>query len=378
MANGYCTSILAHIEALAGTNPAKKLPVLGFLNAILSNMDGSVKEQPINQGNEMGHTRPLVVKYRKRGTIDEVSDTESCDASTSPVYNEFTLPSLLYRQISFWLPDATIRQYCKDVSEKVKISGDAAVMDGDTAVMREIYDLLVEKGGTLLQAVNQALVTQMSTQFGTNIVTGNNNATPLTFNLGSNAMQDAFVRLMSDLSDNEMTRNITIVGNGPFTSIEDIRRWFANAAADNGINKAQMLADIPRIWKDNSTKTIWGANQIGVFEKGSIHLMSQNNYEGSFARKLANSTLFTMSLPVEEYNIQQEFLRKLRFDVQLREIDCPTQINIDGTPTTVSEGVEVILKWRGNLFVKPEELFDAADPLFGTNGTLRYSITESA
>jgi hypothetical protein len=381
MANGYCLPLLQHIEAIAGTNPAKKLSPLGFTQMILSGMDGSAREQPINQDQfGGGHTRGLTVKYRTRPLVSAVSDTESaCDTGNTPAYQEFTLPSLLYREYPLYIPNSLIRQYCKDASEMVSINGSgAAEMDGQTQVMREVYEMLVEAGGAMLASINQALVTQMATQWGENIVTGDNTATSISFSLQNNSMQDAFVRLMTDLRENEVCNDVMMVGNGPFANIELVRQWFANAAADNGINKAAMLNSMPRVWWDKDTKTIWGANQVGVFEKGSVHLMTRNYYTGSFAQRLANSNYFSMALPVNEYHCPQEYLEKLMFDVQLKEIDCPTQVTVNGVETTVKEGILLILKWNGSLFVKPTNLYHADDPLYGTNGTYRYQITESA
>jgi len=380
MANGYCPSILQHIEALAGVNPAKKLRPLGFTQSILSSMDGSAREQPLTKDQyDAGHVRSISVKYRKRPLESDVSDTESaCDTGNTPAYEEFMLPSLIYREYPLYIPNSLIRQYCKDSSEMVKINSEgAAEMQSETLVMREVYEMLVEGGQAMLGSINKALVTEMGTQWGKNIVSGDNTATPLTFNLNSNTMDDAFIRLLADLRENEICNDIFMVGNGPFANLDLVKNWFADGAAANGMNKARLMGDKPPVWYDKDTRDIWGANNIGVFEKGSIHLMNRTMYTGSFAQRLANSNFFSMALPVSEYHCPQDYLDKLMFDVQIKEIDCPTQVTVNGVESTVSEGVLLILKWRGGLFVKPTGLYFNEDPLYGTNGTLRYNISES-
>ena len=378
MANGYCTPLLAHMEALSGNNPAKKLSPLGFTKAVLSSMDDSVSAE-LNQQYEAGHQRGISVAYRERPLESVVSTTPSgCESAVTPAKKEFILPDMLYREVSFYMSDSLIRQYCKDSSECVKLNASgASEMNGDTSAMREVYDMLVEYGGVLMQSVNKALVTQAAIGFGKNIVSGLTTARNLEFTLGSNGMQDAFISLMADLRENEITNEVVMVGNGPFANLDLIRKWFANAAADNGINKANMMASFPGVFYDKDTKTIWGEDQIGVFEKGSLALISHNKYVNSFARRLGSSEFFSMALPVQEYGVPQQYLDKLMFDVQIREIDCPQNMNINGTANTkVEQGVQVILSKRFSLWQRPATLYAAGDPLVGTNGALRYTISE--
>src|SRR5690606_37937687 len=193
-----------------------------------------------------------------------------------------------------------------------------------TAVMKEVYSMIVEQLGALISNLNAALVTQMSTQFGVNAVTGAATSTALTFDLNTNGMQDAFVRLMSALRENEIcdTDQLAFVGNGPFSNLDLIRNWFANGPADNGINKAALMNSFPNVFFDKDTRSIWGANQIGVFEKGSVALINYPQYVGNFARRLANSEYFTMNVPISEYCCPQQYLDRLQFDVQIKEMDC--------------------------------------------------------
>lgn len=377
MANGYALPILQHIAALAGTNPARKLSPLGFLQMLLSRMDDSVKW---SQQYKDGHETSLKVKFRRRPLKSQVRDTESnCDQAASPSYEEFDVPNLVHREVSFWLSNAQIRQYSTDASQLVKINpaSGAAELQRETQVMKEVYDLFIEYGAVLLAAINEALVTQMATQFGNNVVTGSNAARALTFSLGTVGMQDALVQLMTDWRENELGDDVGIVGHGPFANLEMIKKFYSQMPNQQGFNMAAMAQGLPNVWYDKDAKAIWGANQVGVFAKGSVHLLTRNLYTGNFAGKLANSSFFTMALPVNELTVPQQFLDRLLFDVQIKEVDCPTEIEVNGVPTTVREGVIVFLKKKFSLFTLPE-MYQAGDPLFGTNGNLRYQITATA
>ncbi|MBK7882500.1 MAG: hypothetical protein IPJ81_00660 [Chitinophagaceae bacterium] len=372
--NGYCEPILSHIEALTSCNPAKKLSPLGFTQMVLCCMDGSVT--PLNDGNANGHTKELTVRYRKRPLESDVSDTPSaCDTALTKYYSEFSIPNMLYREYAIYVPDDLIRQYCEDSSKYVKLNADGnAVMQEESSVMKEVYDMLIEGGGAILKSINKALVTQMATQFGINVVTGNNNAVPLDFALGTNVMQDALIRLMTDWRENEICDSVCMVGNGPFANLDLVKAMFSGSN-NQGIDQGKLANMLPSVNFDKDTRTVWGNNQIGVFEKGSLALLTRNKNVGNFARKLANSNFFTMALPVNEYCCPQDCLEKMIFDVQVKEIDCETSMNINGEDTTVGPGILVVLSKEFNLFVKPPNLYEDADPLFGTNGTLRYSIT---
>lgn len=376
MPNGYATPILQHIAAVTGTNPAKKLSPLGMLSMVLTAMDGST--QLLNSRDELGHTRDLTVKYRKRVLESAVSDEGmTCDSGATPVYNEFGLPGFIQRTYQLFVPDSLIRQYTTDASQFVVMDNGIPNIRKQTNAMKEVYDMFIEGGGAVLRSINKSLVTLMSTQFGDNTVTGDNLARALSFSLGTTGMNDAMVQLISDWRENEFSDSVMMVGNGPFANYDLIRQILSNQASDQGINQSALSNMIPKVYFDKDTRAIWGANQIGVFEKGSVHFITRNDYVGSFGRTIGNSTFFTMALPVSEYNgIPVENLDKLLFDIQVKEFDCATELTINGVVSTTSgPGVLININKQFNLFTKPTGIYDPADPLYGTNGTLRYAIT---
>ncbi|MBX7227834.1 MAG: hypothetical protein K1X55_17495 [Chitinophagales bacterium] len=366
------------MSAVSQYNPERKLQPLGFLQMILSTMEGRAELKPINNDlYDQGHERDLKVYYRKRPTKSEVRTTESgCDVASPRAREEFNLPALDHAEVSFWMPDALIRQYEKDASQNIVINQQTGRVDqfkGQTAVMKEVYDNLFMYAGVLLAKINEMLVADMATQFGVNVTTGNNAAKPLSFQIGTVALQDALVQLLSDFRENEMDM-VSICGNGAFANWDVIRDIYSTFPNLQGVNMQAMSGKLPKVWYDKDTAGIWGANQVGVFEKGSIELLTRNKYIGNFKSRLGTSSFFTMAMPVNELAVPQQFLDRMLLDVQIKEVDCPTEITIDGTPTTVTEGIIIFLKKKFKLFVAPD-MYDATDSLAGSNGTLRYELT---
>jgi len=376
MANGYALPILKHISALTGWDPARKIGPLGFLQMVLSRMDDSVQW---SQNYKDGHETQLKVKFRKRPLKSEVRDYDAgCDVASNPSYEEYTVPGLLHREVSFHLTSAQIRQYTEDASKMITLdqTSGAYNLAKSTQIMNEVYSLFIEYGNALLASINEGLVTQMATSFGVNTTTGDNNAKAVSFSLGTVAMQDALVSLMSDWRENELTDDVAFVGSGPFSNLDLIKKFYSSMANSQGFNMAQLTGSLANVWFDKDARAIWGTNHVGAFAKGSVHLLTRNYYEGSFKQHLANSTFFTMSLPTQDQVVPLQFLDRLKFDVQIREVDCPTEIDLNGVPTTIKEGVVIYLKKDFSLFTLPE-LYKVGDPLVGTNGTLRYNISAS-
>jgi hypothetical protein len=67
------------------------------------------------------------------------------------------------------------------------------------------------------------------------------------------------------------------------------------------------------------------------------------------------------------------------FDYQMRYLDCPeavaTMNDYYGNPVVGNRGWQMIISKKVGLFQPPTNAWKASDPLFGTNGSLRYTIT---
>ena len=69
------------------------------------------------------------------------------------------------------------------------------------------------------------------------------------------------------------------------------------------------------------------------------------------------------------------------FDFQLRYLDCPEAVaGVDdyyGAPIAGYRGYQMIISKTCGLFQMPSDQFKASDFLVGSNGILRYTITNS-
>lgn len=366
MANGFCPDLLFHINEIAGENaPGKKMHVAGFLAMLLCCQNSSVS--PLNDAFSNGHSRGLNIKYRRRPLRSDVQAEDNCDINTQPGYQEWTIPQLLHRQISFHIADDLIRQYCIDAS-RMRTTGAPP-----TAVMNEVYDLIVEHANALMSRINEDLVIAQATEFGANTTTGSSTGKFININRNGNdfALDDGIVEMMQDRLENEICGDVCIVGGGLYSAFNQSRILACCNAAGMDLSRV----GIPNFFFDKDSQVIWGANSIGMFANGSVKFISRNKYVGpAFTGQKGNSFFTTLPLPVNEFGCADECLRDLVMDMQLKYFDCPTETENDGL---VDRGWQVILAKDFHLWTQPDDAFQSGDPLEGTNGTLKYIISNN-
>lgn len=366
MAQGFCPDLLYHINEIAGENaPGRKMHVAGFLAALLCCQNSSVS--PLNDAYDGGHNRPLRVKYSRRPTLDDVQDEANCDINSQPVYEEWMLPNLIHRSHSFHIPDNMVRQYCIDAS-RMRATGAPP-----TQVMQEIYDRIIEAANIVLRAVNVATVTAMATEFGVNTTTGSDGGKLINIPRNGNdfVLDNGVIDMMQDLQENEFCGDPCIVGGGLYAAYDKARMIACCNAAGLDLSRT----GVPNFFFDKDTQSIWGANTIGVFAPGSVKFVSQNKYVGpAFAGQRGLSWFTTLPFPVNEFGCPDECLRDLRFDMQIRYNDCAIPLDGGGT---LQPGWQVIISKDFNLWVQPTDAYNSGDPLEGTNGTLKYFVTNS-
>lgn len=365
MASGFCPNLLYHINEIAGENaPGRKMNVAGFLAMLFCCQNSSVS--PVNDPFEGGHRRPLQIKYSRRPLVSDVQDEENCDINTQPTYEEWTLPGLLHRQISFHIADDLIRQYCIDAS-RMRTTGAPP-----TQVMQEVYERIIEHANTLLASINQALVAQQATEFGVNVQTGSSGGKLININRDGTefALDNGVVDMFHDFSLNQICGVPCIVGEGTYAAFTQAQLLACCNAG--GMNLAQ--ANLPRFFTDFDSQVIWGQNAIGVFAPGSVKFIGPNKYIGNWSGPRGTSTFTTLPLPVQEFGCADDCLRDLRLDMQIKYNDCPVD---DGNGGTLLPGWQVILSKDFALWTQPDNAFQAGDYLEGTNGTLKYFVTNS-
>lgn len=365
MPNGFCPALLKHITEAGMTDPNTKIPKLGFLQMILCCMDGSVQ---LADGQDAGHTRDLTVWYRDRVSLDNVTDTDpGCDTAFSRQRKELTLPAVHSQYAQEYFDLNEIRKYCSDASDPVSF--------GRTRVMRDIYDRILGLVAAVIRKVDADLVASMSTQFGVNLTTGTTAAKPIVYDPASAAGYTDIIRtILLDAEENELCDAPCIVGNGTITALE-LEKQIALGMNSAGLDIRALYNMLPRIFSDKNTKTSWGANQFGVFDKGSLALINAPQYVNNFDLDIANTKMFNYGFPAAEYQCPQDCLDAFDMDVRITEIDCPRTITLNGVATPVGPGYLVTVSKSYALFVKPGTVYAAGDPLAGVNGTFSYEVT---
>jgi hypothetical protein len=131
---------------------------------------------------------------------------------------------------------------------------------------------------------------------------------------------------------------------------------------------------VPTFFFDKDTQTIWGNNTVGLFAPGSAKFISRNRYVGpGWSGQRGTSFFSTLPLPVNEFGCADDCLRDLVLDMQIRYNDCP----VDTGDGTIDRGIQVILSKQFALWVQPDNAFQATDELYGTNGTLKYFVSNT-
>lgn len=369
MSQGFCPALLVNINDVANGNaPGKKLQIAGFLAALFccQNSSVSVLQEQFDQNT----IRPMTVKYTVRPTLNDISFVDSCDVDRQPGYSEWTINTPGFVQSGFFIPDSQMNQYCIDAQATQSIG------QPPTGVMREIYDRIVETANILLLAIDQDLVTQMATKFGYNTTT--NHPTGKVININQDAtkfiLDNGIIDMMRDIQENEICGEPCIVGSGLFAAYDKSRALAC--CSTNGQDMSKATA--PNFFFDKQTQNIWGPNSIGLFAPGSVKFIGRNIYSGAGAGNKGASIFTTFLLPVDEFGCNlDDCLRDLKFDLQLKYIDCSTTLNINGVPTQVNRGWSAIVSKRYAMWVQPTNAYDPADTLANTNGTLKYFITNN-
>jgi hypothetical protein len=239
--------------------------------------------------------------------------------------------------------------------------------------MSEVYDLIIEGANIVMKSINVALVTAMATEFGVNTTTGSSTGKVININRSGNdySLDDGIVEMMTDITENEICGVPCIVGGGLFNAYTQAKALTCcnNAGLDIG------AADTPRFFFDKDTQTIWGRDSIGLFAPGSVKFISRNKYIGNWAGPRGLSFFTTLPLPVTEFGCADDCLRDLVLDMQLRYNDCAAD---DGNGGTIEPGMQVILSKDFALWAQPDNAFQPGDELEGTNGMLKYFITNTS
>lgn len=370
MAQGFCPALLRNINDVAeGNAPGRKLAIAGFLSALFCCQNSSVN--PVNDQFDGASYRPLTVSYRKRPLVSEVSTTDDCNVDRVPQDLEWTLPGLSIAKHSFYISDDQLQQYCTDAIATQSVG------KPPTPTMRRIYDLMLESANIILRKINQTLELQMATRFGVNVTTGQSNGKVINVDQdgAKYVLDNGIIDMLRDIQENEICGEPCLVGNGLWAAWD--RAQAISCCNSAGMDMSKV--GLPRFFFDKDSVSAWGPNTAALLAPGSVKFISRNAYVGPFAGIRGSDWFGTFPMPVDEFGCNLDAcLRDLIFDVQIRTITCSTTVvGPGGGNITVNRGTEVILSKRYALWVQPADAYAVGDPLYDTNGTLRYYLTNT-
>lgn len=361
MALGFAPAILRDWADLAQKNyPGTKITPAGFLQLLLENTDIAGVKLVENTGHQLTAT----VKYKQRATLSQVAENDTCDIDLIPAYLEAPLTAVRIAKHATYFPLDTISKYLAEASNRVSLG------TSPTGVLKEIVDQIQYSANAIIQRIDTRLLGDVD--WGKNVVYGDDAVHDLNINKDAtvNDLDSGYAKLLNDAFENEFMGELLIAGSGKFNMAELYRTQGALTANQAGVNLAKFTGYkwYPDLWA--KTVANWGGDDIGVFAKGSIHLVDFNKYVGFRNVKLANSYFFQITIDVNG--------TPMKFDAQLREIDCPTTIlDIYGASGTYREGYQLILKKTYGLFQLPSDAFASSDRLTGVNGALHYNVTNT-
>jgi hypothetical protein len=250
--------------------------------------------------------------------------------------------------------------------------------DNFQGMLLEIYDTIIEECRGLIADINNDLLTAQSAAFGVNAVTGTNAAVTVNFTLSTatNPLTDGFTKLIDQAQQNEFNiQDAMLVGSGLINAYMIQHMYGSKGLAQNGLNTAA-LAMGKNYFFDIDAANAWGANKFGVFDKGSVQFLDVNRFTGFKAGVRPGSIFFNAPLPLADA-FGDPSISKMNFDFQIRYIDCPQSVEIDGTPTDVGRGWIVTIGKSFHQVNLPSDLYKTGDRLEGNNGTLLYTASNS-
>lgn len=366
MANGLAPYLLNDLKSLVdGSYTGQKVDLKGFLAMLVAGPGAN----PIQTNTVTGQKKEFRYWYRQRMIVGMTDTEAACNQVLTPARLETTISLNNVRQIAWHLPDELIATYTDEAAARVASPG----MPFTGGATNELMDLIMSGANAILGGINQDLLNLMT--WGKNKVTGNNSAT--TLNIGTtitNTLTAGMPKLIGDYKQNNLSGMPSVVGSGLFLNYILTQSY---KGLDSGGFNSQLATGMVNFFPDQDFATKWGADNIGVFEPGSVQLAEYMEYTGFKAGvKPGDSEYGVLVLPAFD---SMGNAIPVKFDFQLRYITCPTTLYdaYSGSSSTYNKGWSLILKKNFGLFQTPSDAYRTDDPNTSINGALRYNVTNS-
>jgi hypothetical protein len=372
MALGYCEAILMHQKFVMNQNaPETKVTASGFLAALLARgVQRTPDGDPFALASQTGHIRDLRLKSYQRTIPAEMKTDDNCEIDARPIYQEDVIDTVSTTKWTIQIDDETIAKYCDEASRTVAVGIAPSVMMQEhlAAIMAQMNGFIGHIDTQLLGAVT----------WGVNQVTGNNNAVTVNFNddTDANLFSEGWTKVLADYAQNEGFGTPIVVGSG-LVNAAAIQARIPGLTANSSLNNAAAASAIDYFY-DLYTGTAWGSNQFGVFQPGTLGLVTLDQFIG-FRRAVkqpkGNSYFFNMPINVALPGAET-ITNDLNIDFQFKYYDCPTTVTIGYEEVTIGRGWALTMIKNYALW-QPQNSFKTGDRLDGNNGSLRYTATNA-
>lgn len=355
-------------EVFQGAAPSKKVRTPGYLKMLIDNELPNILSSTIDNGS--GHIKDVKIRYKPRLKTGMTATEDNCSIQGNPSYLEATIPALSFRKYSLFLEDSVVNTYTEEASRTILVG------KPQTELMAEMWDNILDAANGLFGDINIDLLADQVAAFGVNAVTGTNAASTLNFPLSTatSNLSEGITKLMNDMLVNEGdASNLVMVGSGLISNYYLKHAENALVGA-NGFDPNKITH--PALYHDLYTGSAWGANQFGAFQKGSVKLINVNRFAGKFGGDKLKTILGTINLPVMD-SLNGNQLKSFKFDFQLRYNECPGDLEINGETVTVGRGYILDLMANYAQFNIPGDSYMTGDPMYGNNGTYRYTATNA-
>ena len=376
---GIAPYLLQHVAVgIKENDPSTKITPTGFLKLALDNTPdmGIPDHEKLRLNTDSGLYSNVKLWYYKRANPSTVSDSLDCVSGDINDRATFDLaaPHVASRTIQF--SNSDLAQYTEDAIATVKLGR------APSPFMEEVFKQIMIQCNAIAGRINQDLIGDV--QFGVNVNTSSTASTNI--NITKDATQfdltQGIPALLTDALLNEFNGDLLIAGAGKMLAYEQFKQKAGPML--NGLNISEVGGY--QFYKDFYAPAVWGsadtgtghlpADTVGVFAPGTIGLVDLNTLVGFREQNLGVFQAFQIPLPVNTSDGQSTVMM---FDVRMRFNNCPTDI-VDGAyggTRTISEGWSIQISKQYGLFQTPASLYGAGDRLAGSNGALRYNLTNA-
>lgn len=362
-----CPAILTSLSDNLINNSANVKIHGGTLAALTdpSNLSsGTIIRQANNDGT--GHSKDVRVVYKQRLTADDTTNTKECNFDEAPLpYLEIPFNVSQYRSVNFSMTEEQLRVYCDSYSQLVTLTGSTdpgtivsrangiGRAGGALSVVRELYNDFQLAANALIQAMNQDLLTSISSSFGAwygqGGVIGSQSFDVEDTNTGSLIPKGLFTMKQAYMNSGFNGAPIVVGGPGALQRVwMNDSRYFGQAANGLDYSTVRNNTGVAEFYFDPniiSGGPLTDEDSAVVFAPGSLIYTPYLQYVGNFG-DIGTMKRFTMPMPG---------LPQVKVDCRILSDEC-------------SEMYKVYLEAYFDVFSAPTDLFKSTDDNYNING----------